>query len=123
ISLYGSKQAPHAWFQQFAGYTTRAGFYHIHYDSSLFIFRHGSLNNKFDMTDLGALNYFLGISADRTPTGLFLSKNKYAIQLPERAHMVICNPSRTPVDTESKLGPEAALVQDPTLYRSLARGL
>ncbi|GKD53098.1 ribonuclease H-like domain-containing protein, partial [Tanacetum coccineum] len=30
----------------------------------------GSLNNEFDMTDLGALNYFLGISADRTPTGV-----------------------------------------------------
>ncbi|GJU00431.1 ribonuclease H-like domain-containing protein [Tanacetum coccineum] len=28
-----------------------------------------SLNNEFDMTDLEALNYFLGISADRTPTG------------------------------------------------------
>ncbi|GJS97339.1 ribonuclease H-like domain-containing protein, partial [Tanacetum coccineum] len=27
----------------------------------------GSLNNEFDMTDLGALNYFLGIFADRTP--------------------------------------------------------
>ncbi|GJS03691.1 ribonuclease H-like domain-containing protein [Tanacetum coccineum] len=26
------------------------------------------INNEFDMTDLGALNYFLGISADRTPT-------------------------------------------------------
>ncbi|GJU87758.1 ribonuclease H-like domain-containing protein [Tanacetum coccineum] len=67
----------------------------------------GSLNNEFDMTDLGALNYFLGISADRTPTGLFLSQKKYALQLLERAHMVTCNPSRTPVDTESKLGPEA----------------
>ncbi|GJX45110.1 ribonuclease H-like domain-containing protein [Tanacetum coccineum] len=83
----------------------------------------GSLNNEFDMTDLGALNYFLGISADRTPTGLFLSQKKYALQLLERAHMVTCNPSRTPVDTESKLGPEGAPVQDPTLYRSLAGGL
>ncbi|GKE90614.1 ribonuclease H-like domain-containing protein [Tanacetum coccineum] len=75
------------------------------------------------MTDLGALNYFLGISADRTPTGLFLSQKKYALQLLERAHMVTCNPSRTPVDTESKLGPEGALVQDPTLYRRLAGGV
>ncbi|GJY26292.1 ribonuclease H-like domain-containing protein [Tanacetum coccineum] len=83
----------------------------------------GSLNNEFDMTDLGALNYFLGISADRTPTGLFLSQKKYALQLLERAHMVTCNPSRTPVDTESKLGPEGVPVQDPTLYRSLAGGL
>nr|GEY31288.1 ribonuclease H-like domain-containing protein [Tanacetum cinerariifolium] len=83
----------------------------------------GSLNNEFDITDLGALNYFLGISVDRTSTGLFLSQNKYAIQLLERAHMVTCNPSQTPVDTESKLGPKGALVQDPTLYHSLAGGL
>ncbi|GKB48715.1 ribonuclease H-like domain-containing protein, partial [Tanacetum coccineum] len=36
-----------------------------------------SLHNEFDMTDLGALNYFLGISADRNSTGLFLSQRKY----------------------------------------------
>ncbi|GKD05517.1 ribonuclease H-like domain-containing protein [Tanacetum coccineum] len=108
-SLYGLKQAPRAWFQRFL--------------SALLQQIISSLNNEFDMTDLGALNYFLGISDDRTPTGLFLSQKKYALQLLERAHMVTCNPSRTPVDTESKLGPEDAPVQDPTLYRSLAGGL
>ncbi|GJZ39443.1 putative reverse transcriptase domain-containing protein [Tanacetum coccineum] len=81
------------------------------------------LHNEFDMTDLGELNYFLGISVDRTSTGLFLSQKKYALQLFERAHMVNCNPSRTPVDTESKLGSEGVSVQDSTLYRSLAGGL
>ncbi|GKB64714.1 ribonuclease H-like domain-containing protein, partial [Tanacetum coccineum] len=75
------------------------------------------------MTDLGALNYFLGISADRSSTGLFLFQRKYTLQLLERAHMVNYNPSRTPVDTESKLGPKGVPVQDPTLYRSLAGGL
>ncbi|GKA76356.1 ribonuclease H-like domain-containing protein [Tanacetum coccineum] len=55
--------------------------------------------------------------------GLFLSQKKYALQHLQRAHMVTCNPSRTPVDTEFKLGPEGAPVQDPTLYRSLAGGL
>ncbi|GJT51470.1 ribonuclease H-like domain-containing protein [Tanacetum coccineum] len=74
------------------------------------------------MTDFGALTYFLGISVDHTPTGLFLSQKKYDLQLFERAHMVTCNPSRTPVDTESKLGLEGAPVQDPTLYRNLAGG-
>ncbi|GJW46570.1 ribonuclease H-like domain-containing protein [Tanacetum coccineum] len=69
-----------------------------------------SLYNEFDMTDLGALNYFLGISADRNSTGLFLSQRKYALQLLERAHMVHCNPSRTPIDTESKLGSEGVPV-------------
>ncbi|GKE69846.1 ribonuclease H-like domain-containing protein [Tanacetum coccineum] len=37
--------------------------------------------------------------------------------------MVTCNPSWTPVDTESKLGPEGAHIQDPTLYRNLAGGV
>nr|GEV55749.1 NBS-containing resistance-like protein [Tanacetum cinerariifolium] len=101
-SLYGLKQAPRAWFQRFAGYATRVGFYHSRCDSSLFILRQGSqvaylliyvdeiiliasstyllqqvitsLHNEFDMTDLGALNYFLGISTTRHSTGLFLSQ-------------------------------------------------
>nr|GEV88514.1 hypothetical protein [Tanacetum cinerariifolium] len=92
-SLYGLKQAPRAWFQRFAE----------------------SLHNEFDMTDLGALNYFPGIPATRTPTGLFLSQKKYALQLFERAHMVNCNPSWTPVDTESKLG-LSYVVQQICLY-------
>nr|GFB66094.1 hypothetical protein [Tanacetum cinerariifolium] len=70
----------------------------------------GSLNNEFDMTNLGPLNYFLGIFADRTPTGLFLSQKKYALQLFEHVHMVTCNPSRTPIDIVSKLGPEGVPV-------------
>nr|GEW31248.1 putative ribonuclease H-like domain-containing protein [Tanacetum cinerariifolium] len=81
-----------------------------------------TLHKEFDMTDLRALNYFLGISVVRHPTGLLLSQKKYAIQLLERAHMANCNPSRTPVDTDSKLGPDGVHVQDPTLYRSLAGG-
>ncbi|GJS81028.1 ribonuclease H-like domain-containing protein [Tanacetum coccineum] len=150
-SLYGLKQAPRAWFQQFAGYATRAGFYHSRCDSSLFIYRQGSqvaylliyvddiiltascpallqqiigsLNNEFDMTDLGALNYFLGIFADRTPTGLFLSQKKYALQLLERAHMVTCNPSRTPVDTVSKLVRKGTLDLSLHLYASSTTSL
>ncbi|GJS96815.1 ribonuclease H-like domain-containing protein [Tanacetum coccineum] len=92
-SLYGLKQAPRAWFQRFAGYATRAGFSPSRCDSSLFIYTQGSqivdsLHKEFDMTDLGALNYFLSISDVRHPTGLFLSQKKYARQLLERAHIV-----------------------------------
>ncbi|GJY21546.1 ribonuclease H-like domain-containing protein [Tanacetum coccineum] len=71
------------------------------------------------MTDLWALNYFLGFSVVLHFTGLFSSQRKYALQLLERAHMVNCNLSRTPIDTESKLGSNGVPVQDPTLYRSL----
>nr|GEV92099.1 uncharacterized mitochondrial protein AtMg00810-like [Tanacetum cinerariifolium] len=59
------------------------------------------------------------------PRGINASdiRKKYALQLLEHAHMVTGNPFRTPIDTESKLGPEGLPVQDPTLYRSHARGL
>ncbi|GJT68294.1 ribonuclease H-like domain-containing protein [Tanacetum coccineum] len=124
VSLYGLKQAPRAWFQRFAGYVTRAGFSPSRSSSPVLLQQIiDSLHKEFDMTDLGTLNYFLGISAVRHPTGLFLSQKKYARQLLERAHMVNCNPSRTPIDTDSKLGPDGVPVQDPTLYRSLAGGL
>nr|GEY45225.1 hypothetical protein [Tanacetum cinerariifolium] len=114
-----SETAPRAWFQRFAGYATRVGFYHSRCDSSLFILRQGSqqvitsLHNEFDMTDLGELNYFLGISATRHSTGLFLSQKQYTIELLAHVHITNCNPSRTPVDTDSKLGPE---VQQICLY-------
>nr|GEZ42647.1 ribonuclease H-like domain-containing protein [Tanacetum cinerariifolium] len=73
--------------------------------SSLALLQHiiDSLHSEFDMTDLEVLNYFLGISAIRHPTRLFLSQQQYVLQLLERAHMVNCNPSRTLVDMESKL--------------------
>ncbi|GJV19798.1 ribonuclease H-like domain-containing protein [Tanacetum coccineum] len=150
-SLYGLKQAPRAWFQRFASYITRVGFHHSRCDTSLFIYRQGldtaylllyvddivlttsssdllqriihSLHQEFAMTDLGPLNYFLGVSVTRDSSGLFLSQKKYAVELLEKAHMVNCNPSRTPVDIESKLGADGDPVSDLTLYRSLAGSL
>ncbi|GKB79300.1 ribonuclease H-like domain-containing protein [Tanacetum coccineum] len=44
----------------------------------------------------------------------------YAAEILERVHMANCNSSRTPVDTESKLGDDGDQVSDPTLNRSLA---
>ncbi|GJW60767.1 ribonuclease H-like domain-containing protein [Tanacetum coccineum] len=63
-----------------------------------------SLHQEFAMTDLGPLNYFLGVSVTHDSSGLFLSQQKYAVEILEKAHMLNCNPSRTPIDTESKLG-------------------
>ncbi|GJV64418.1 ribonuclease H-like domain-containing protein [Tanacetum coccineum] len=50
-------------------------------------------------------------------------KRKYALQLLERAHMVHCNPSRTPVDTESTLGPKGPLGFCLYLYASTTTSL
>ncbi|GKE20349.1 ribonuclease H-like domain-containing protein [Tanacetum coccineum] len=82
-----------------------------------------SLHHEFAMTDLDPLNYFLGISVTRDSSRLFLSQKKYVVEIIDRAHMVNCNPSRTPIDTESKLGSDGDLVFDSTLYRSLVGSL
>ncbi|GJZ07879.1 ribonuclease H-like domain-containing protein [Tanacetum coccineum] len=82
-----------------------------------------SLHEEFAMTDLDPLNYFLGISSTRTTSGIFLSQKKYATEILKRAQMLNCNPCRTPVDTEKKIGPEGSPVTDPTLYRSLTGAL
>nr|GFA60942.1 hypothetical protein [Tanacetum cinerariifolium] len=94
--------APRTWFQRFAAYITTVGFTPSHWDPSLFIYKHGddtsflllyvddivltassdrllqqiitSLHREFSMTDLGALNYFLGISVKRDSSGMFLSQ-------------------------------------------------
>ncbi|GJY05638.1 ribonuclease H-like domain-containing protein [Tanacetum coccineum] len=83
----------------------------------------GWLHQEFSMIDLGSFNYFLGISVTRDSLGMFLSQKKYAVEILDSAHMVNCNYSRTPVDTESKHGGDGDPVSDPTLYRSLAGSL
>ncbi|GJR58957.1 ribonuclease H-like domain-containing protein [Tanacetum coccineum] len=82
-----------------------------------------SLHQEFSMTDLCSLNYFFGISITRDSIGMFLSQRKYATEILERAHMVGCNSSQTPVDNESKLGDDGDHVSDPTLYKNLAGSL
>ncbi|GJY28386.1 ribonuclease H-like domain-containing protein, partial [Tanacetum coccineum] len=82
-----------------------------------------SLHAEFSMTDLGPLNYFLGISVTRNTSGMFLSQQKYATEVLERAGMLTCTPCRTPVDTDSKLAATGDPVSDPTIYRRLAGAL
>ncbi|XP_071712390.1 uncharacterized mitochondrial protein AtMg00810-like [Rutidosis leptorrhynchoides] len=75
------------------------------------------------MTDLGPLKYFLGISASRNTSGLFLSQRQYALEILDRADMTTCHPCRTPVEPGAKLTSHCPPVKDPTLYRSLAGAL
>ncbi|GJR38111.1 ribonuclease H-like domain-containing protein [Tanacetum coccineum] len=112
-SLYGLKgQAP------------RAGFHKRLFLQATFAADSiSSLHQEFSMTDLGPLNYFLGISVSHNDTGMFLHQRQYALEVLERAGMLNCHPCRTPVDTERKLGADGVSVSDLTLYRSLSGSL
>ncbi|XP_071729406.1 uncharacterized mitochondrial protein AtMg00810-like [Rutidosis leptorrhynchoides] len=130
-SLYGLKQAPRAWYQRFAGYAqsgSDTAYLLLYVDdfiltasSAAFLQQViASLHREFSMTDLGPLNYFLGVSVTRNSSGMFLSQKKYASEIIERAGLTGCHPCRTPVETSSKLGTAGPSVPDPTFYRSLA---
>ncbi|GJU31917.1 acyl-protein thioesterase 2-like protein [Tanacetum coccineum] len=60
---------------------------------------------------------------DSYTSGIFLSQQKYATEVLERAGMLTCNPCRTPIDMDSKLAAAGDPVSDPTLYRRLAGAL
>ncbi|XP_074278370.1 uncharacterized protein LOC141601961 [Silene latifolia] len=144
-----AETAPRAGYQQFGQFVSTIGFSHSLSDNSLFIHRCGiniayillyvydiilatssdtlwdtiigNQQSEFSMTNLGQLNYFLGISAMRHDHGvLFLHQKKYAEEIIFHAKMTNYKPALTPVDTKSKLGVESSdKVVDPTLYRSL----
>ncbi|XP_014757722.1 uncharacterized protein LOC106866650 [Brachypodium distachyon] len=72
------------------------------------------------MKDLGDLHYFLGMQVTRTPRGFFLSQQRYAEDVLERAGMTKCKPASTPIDTHSKLSSQdGAPLDDCSSYRSL----
>jgi hypothetical protein len=82
------------------------------------------LHSEFAMTDLGDLQHFLGIAVTRSPEGLFLSQRQYAVDLLQRAGMVECHSTSTPVDTCAKLSvTDGASAADPSQYQSLAGAL
>lgn len=148
-SLYGLKQAPRAWNACFTSFITRQGFIQSKCDASLFVYQKNneltylllyvddiiitassstllqsvitSLKSEFEITDMGKLQYFLGVAAQFNDAGLFLTQSKYAEELIKRAGMEDCKPCSTPADLNSKLSAnEGYLVSNPTEYRSLA---
>ena len=104
-SLYGLKQAPQDWFEHFSSVVTDASFKPSDHDPALFVhtsprgrtllllyvddmiitgddsqfieFVKKRLNDKFLMSDLGPLCYFLEIEVSSTPDDIYLSQEKY----------------------------------------------
>lgn len=78
------------------------------------------------MKNLGYLHHFLGIEVSRDANGLFLSQSKYVKDLLSRTSMLDCKPYGFPCNYKGShhtIDASAALLTDPTLYRSIIGAL
>jgi hypothetical protein len=151
-SLYGLKQAPRAWYAKMDSYPLSQNFVCCKSDPNLYMLRTADsllllvlyvddflitgcltsviaavkriLHDRFLMTKMGPIQFFLGLEISQDALGIKLSQAKYARDLLERFHMIDCKSALTPFLSEVKLedGRETPLV-DNTFYRKLVGSL
>ena len=63
------------------------------------------LARKFEIKDLGALRYFLGMEFARSKKGIFVSQRKYVLNLLEETGLLGCKPTETPMEPNLRLQP------------------
>jgi hypothetical protein len=82
------------------------------------------LHDRFLMTDMGPLHFFLGLKINQDASRIKLSQAKYARDLLERFHMIDCKSASTPFLSGVRLedGGDTPLV-DNTLYKQLVGSL
>ncbi|XP_023881757.1 uncharacterized mitochondrial protein AtMg00810-like [Quercus suber] len=83
-----------------------------------------ALSKAFELKDLGALSYFLGIQIVPSKFGLTLCQSKYAFNVLHRFKMENSKPTKTPCCPSVRLTPfDGSALSDPTEYRSMVGAL
>ncbi|XP_074293720.1 secreted RxLR effector protein 161-like [Silene latifolia] len=83
-----------------------------------------SMMQEFEMTDLGKLQYFLGLEVSQSEEGVSVSQRKYARDLLKKFRMEDCDIAITPMNTNEKLQRnDGTSPTDERLYRSIVGGL
>ncbi|XP_024009339.1 uncharacterized protein LOC112084436 [Eutrema salsugineum] len=77
------------------------------------------MKNKFAMSDLGLLNYFLGMEIVQKQDGIFLSQESYAKKLLKKFNMEECKIMTTPLIPQRKHQKEQEESADSKVYRNL----
>ncbi|GJT53034.1 putative ribonuclease H-like domain-containing protein [Tanacetum coccineum] len=151
-ALYGLHQAPRAWYDTLATYLLSNGFQRGQIDQTLFIKSQqghillvqiyvddiifGStkkelcaefeklMKDKFQMSSMGELTFFLGLQVQQRKKGIFISQDKYVYEIPRKFNYIDVKSASTPTDLEKPLVKDAdADDVDEHLYRSMIGSL
>nr|GEV05698.1 putative ribonuclease H-like domain-containing protein [Tanacetum cinerariifolium] len=130
-ALYGLHQAPRAWYETLANYLLENGFQRSKIYQTLFIKRQkydillvqiyvddiifGATNkdlckyfeklmkNKFQMSSMGEITFFLGLQVKQKKDGIFISQDKYVAEILRKFGLTEGKSASTPIDTEKPL--------------------
>ncbi|KAK2417383.1 putative mitochondrial protein [Trifolium repens] len=152
-ALYGLKQAPRAWNKRIDQFLHSEGFVKCSVEFGVYMkgsdisnalmiclyvddllitgsdhdkiekFK-GRLKDEFEMSDLGRLNYFLGLEFLYGSNGIVLHQRKYIADVLKRFHMESCNEADTPMEANLKLSKnENEQAVDATLFKQVVGSL
>jgi hypothetical protein len=130
-ALYGLQQAPRAWYECLRDFLIDNGFRIGKGDSTLFTRRMGKdlfiyqiyvddiifgstnksfceefskiMTNRFEMSMMGVLTFFLGFQIKQVKDGTFISQMKYSHDILKKFGMDSAKPIKTPMGTNSRL--------------------
>nr|GEZ48432.1 retrovirus-related Pol polyprotein from transposon TNT 1-94 [Tanacetum cinerariifolium] len=150
-ALYGLKQAPRAWYNELSNFLVSKGFSKGSIDPTLFITNHGEdillvqiyvndiisgstnpklskqfeklMHNKFEMSMMGDLKFFLGIQIHQSPRGIFTNQAKYAQEILIKNGMTSCDSIGTPMAMKHLDTDLSGTSVDQTKYRSMVGAL
>ncbi|GKC23143.1 retrovirus-related pol polyprotein from transposon TNT 1-94 [Tanacetum coccineum] len=149
--LYGLKQALRVWYDELSNFMVSKGFSKGSIDPTLFITKHGEdillvqiyvdeiifgstnpklskrfeklMHNKFEISMMRELKFFLGIQIHQSPRGIFINQDKYAQEILIKHGMTSCDSIGTPIATKHLDADFSGTPVDQTKYHSMVRAL
>ncbi|GJW34999.1 putative ribonuclease H-like domain-containing protein [Tanacetum coccineum] len=140
-ALYGLHQAPRAWYETLANYLLGNGFKRGKIDQTLFIKKQKGdillvqvyvddiifeklMKDKFQMSSMGELTFFLGLQIQQKEDGIFISQDKYVDEILKKFNYTNVKSASTPIDLEKPLVKDKdANDVDVNLYKSMIGSL
>ncbi|XP_021991257.1 uncharacterized mitochondrial protein AtMg00810-like [Helianthus annuus] len=82
------------------------------------------MKQKFEMSSMGEMKFFLGLQVDQLPEGIFIHQTKYVHDVLEKFSMSGTAPMSTPLATNHSINPDLTGEKvDETLYRLMIGSL
>nr|GEU48390.1 hypothetical protein [Tanacetum cinerariifolium] len=127
-ALYGLKQAPRAWYDMLSSFLISQQFSKGAVDLTLFTRHAGNdlllMTNKFKMSMMRQMSFFLGLQISQCPRGIFINQSKYASEIVKKYGLTSTDSVDTPMIENKKLDEDLqGKPVDATLYHDMIGSL